>query len=252
MTVLVDMPNALSRSNFQRRGKSVAASVPSDSSNPSEVRKRITKHERRAMVVSFVNKYQATNAGKFPSAFLTRKQIGGSHYVIREILQELEYKSKFSPLKETQDFPLDKVKEDIYISSDARQEPSLKKTEGSISIPVESCILNESNTEAGSSEDIINIKGDKTPTDDTEAYEVSGDASTTFSAISSSRNLEVEKLPVDTMVSIGSHGAQTKCTQDQPKSFSVKPDGCRGDRDDLNDTEQKDSQELSGSKDLRR
>lgn len=38
------------------------------------------------------------NAGKFPQISVARKQVGGSHYTVRKIIQELEYKSKMSPL----------------------------------------------------------------------------------------------------------------------------------------------------------
>ena len=34
------------------------------------------------------------NAGKFPSVTAARKEVGGSYYFVRRILQELEYKSK--------------------------------------------------------------------------------------------------------------------------------------------------------------
>ena len=37
------------------------------------------------------------NAGKFPTASNAMKQVGGSYYIVRKILQELEYKSKLSP-----------------------------------------------------------------------------------------------------------------------------------------------------------
>ncbi|XP_027359231.1 uncharacterized protein LOC113867921 [Abrus precatorius] len=80
--------------NAQQRGWSYAASVPSEAPDAPKARKRVPRHERRAMVESFVNKYRAENAGKFPKAWDTQKQVGGSFYVIREIIQELEYKSK--------------------------------------------------------------------------------------------------------------------------------------------------------------
>lgn len=38
------------------------------------------------------------NAGKFPTASDARKEVGGSYYTIRQILQELEYNSKMSPI----------------------------------------------------------------------------------------------------------------------------------------------------------
>ena len=38
------------------------------------------------------------NAGNFPTISHARNQVGGSHYVIRQILQELEYKSKITSM----------------------------------------------------------------------------------------------------------------------------------------------------------
>lgn len=43
-------------------------------------------------------RYQSENAGKLPAIKHTQKEVGGSYYVIREIIQELEYKSKMKPL----------------------------------------------------------------------------------------------------------------------------------------------------------
>ncbi|XVF12172.1 hypothetical protein REPUB_Repub08aG0091400 [Reevesia pubescens] len=79
--------------NVVRRGASqAAASVPSPSDSPK--RKRVSKDERRALIQSFVTRYRSMNAGKFPSASTAQKEVGGSYYVVRKILQELEYKSK--------------------------------------------------------------------------------------------------------------------------------------------------------------
>lgn len=80
----------------QRRGWSHAASVPSEEPGAQKRQKRVSRHERRAMVESFVSKYRAENAGKFPKISDTHKQVGGSYYVIREIVQELESKSKMN------------------------------------------------------------------------------------------------------------------------------------------------------------
>lgn len=80
----------------QRRGWSHAASVPSEVSDAQKRQKRVSRRERRAMVESFVNKYRADNAGKFPKVSDARKQLGGSFYVLREIIQELAHKSKMN------------------------------------------------------------------------------------------------------------------------------------------------------------
>ncbi|XP_021292208.1 uncharacterized protein LOC110422567 [Herrania umbratica] len=76
--------------NIVRRGRSYAASLPSDSPK----RKRVSKDERRAMIESFITRYRSVNAGKFPSASAAQKEVGGSYYVVRKVLQELEYNSK--------------------------------------------------------------------------------------------------------------------------------------------------------------
>lgn len=42
-------------------------------------------------------RYRRANEGKFPTSSATHKQVGGSYYVVRNILQELESQSKASP-----------------------------------------------------------------------------------------------------------------------------------------------------------
>uniref|UniRef100_A0A0D9XZW7 AT3G52170-like helix-turn-helix domain-containing protein n=1 Tax=Leersia perrieri TaxID=77586 RepID=A0A0D9XZW7_9ORYZ len=54
---------------------------------PPRVRK--TKEERREMVESFVNTYRVLNDGKFPSVNLTHKEVGGSYYIVREIVRDI-------------------------------------------------------------------------------------------------------------------------------------------------------------------
>jgi len=98
------------RSNGHWRGRSFAASVPSDdASKVPKGRKRVSKDERKAMVLSFVNEYRASNAGKFPTISEAVKQVGGSYYVIRKILQELEYQSTTSSMNARNDMKLGKV-----------------------------------------------------------------------------------------------------------------------------------------------
>ncbi|XP_074565587.1 uncharacterized protein LOC141822067 isoform X1 [Curcuma longa] len=76
-------------------GNSSAASVPSISCK-SQRGKRISKEKRRALVESFVGKYRAQNAGIFPSIQKVKMEVGGSYYVIRELVQELEYNAKLA------------------------------------------------------------------------------------------------------------------------------------------------------------
>ncbi|XP_075661056.1 uncharacterized protein LOC142630886 isoform X1 [Castanea sativa] len=70
-----------------------AASVPD---TDRVVRTRLSKLERQALVETFVNKYREMNAGKFPTASFAVKQVGGSYYTVRKIIQELQYRSKLS------------------------------------------------------------------------------------------------------------------------------------------------------------
>ncbi|KAB1212982.1 hypothetical protein CJ030_MR5G025793 [Morella rubra] len=98
LTVCRDINEVVRGSSTQWRGKSYAASAAS-SDIPSDAqrrRKRVSIDERQAMVECFVNKYRQMNAGKFPQISVARKQVGGSHYTVRKIIQELEYKSKMS------------------------------------------------------------------------------------------------------------------------------------------------------------
>lgn len=86
--------NGVWSSNFQRRGRSYAASVPSQTPEPQNPRKRLPRGERFAMVESFVKKYKSIHGGKLPTATIVRKEMGGGYYSIKNILQELEFKSK--------------------------------------------------------------------------------------------------------------------------------------------------------------
>lgn len=50
---------------------------------------RRSKEERKALVESFINKYQKLNNGTFPSISLTHKEVGGSFYTVRELVREV-------------------------------------------------------------------------------------------------------------------------------------------------------------------
>ncbi|KAE8795021.1 hypothetical protein D1007_30221 [Hordeum vulgare] len=90
--VIADISDAVARSSYRPlRGKKHLASLSAQ--DPPRVQKRLTKEERRARVVEFVENYRASHKGKFPSATYVRKQVGGSYYVSWALLQELEYNS---------------------------------------------------------------------------------------------------------------------------------------------------------------
>lgn len=49
------------------------------------------------MIMITVCRYRAMNAGKFPTPSYAHKQVGGCYYIVRRILQELQYTAKMSP-----------------------------------------------------------------------------------------------------------------------------------------------------------
>ncbi|KAM0834587.1 hypothetical protein ACQ4PT_063502 [Festuca glaucescens] len=91
------------------RGKAYAA--PLSSQEPPKGRKRefVPKKERKARIEEFVEIYQASNDGKFPTIQMIRQHVGGSHYTVRDVLSEVKYiqtkfpfdKSKVAQLHET-------------------------------------------------------------------------------------------------------------------------------------------------------
>ncbi|PIA35338.1 hypothetical protein AQUCO_03500021v1 [Aquilegia coerulea] len=85
-------------------------SFPS-SSTPQTLPKRVSKHQRRTMLKAFVDKYRASNQGKYPTPSAARKQVGGSYYVVKKILQEIEYNSQRSTvvLNTINEAPFEKV-----------------------------------------------------------------------------------------------------------------------------------------------
>ncbi|CAI8603970.1 unnamed protein product [Vicia faba] len=60
--------------------------------NDSDGRKtriRLSKDKRKAMIQTFINKYQESNGGNFPPITVTHKEVGGSFYTVREIVREI-------------------------------------------------------------------------------------------------------------------------------------------------------------------
>ncbi|KAL6320487.1 hypothetical protein AAG906_007566 [Vitis piasezkii] len=96
--VYAEIINVAHKSNIRRHGRSYAVSVPSYVLKDQKSRKRVPKDERKVMVESFINKYRGMNAGKFPTVSEAQKHVGGSYYIVRELVQELEHKAKTSPL----------------------------------------------------------------------------------------------------------------------------------------------------------
>ncbi|KAL0369002.1 UNVERIFIED_CONTAM: hypothetical protein Scaly_1119100 [Sesamum calycinum] len=94
---VIERSSIVHGSNVQWCGRSYAASASSDTVECKKARRRVSKDERKTMVENYVNKYREMNAGKFPTASDAVKDVGGSYYVVRQILQELQYNSKVSP-----------------------------------------------------------------------------------------------------------------------------------------------------------
>lgn len=94
--VSFEMSDVWPESIVQCRGKSMTASVPSDASKTKKASKRVSKDVRKSMVEKYVDKYRTMNAGKFPTASDAKKNVGGCYYVVRRILQELEYTSSLT------------------------------------------------------------------------------------------------------------------------------------------------------------
>uniref|UniRef100_A0A7N0TXH9 AT3G52170-like helix-turn-helix domain-containing protein n=1 Tax=Kalanchoe fedtschenkoi TaxID=63787 RepID=A0A7N0TXH9_KALFE len=55
---------------------------------------RLSKKERRVMVESFIKTYQSLNNGTFPSVHATHKEVGGSYYIVREIVRDIIQENK--------------------------------------------------------------------------------------------------------------------------------------------------------------
>ncbi|KAI3460227.1 hypothetical protein Pfo_016890 [Paulownia fortunei] len=105
--VLIETSNLMHGSNMQWRARSYAASTSSETLEARKSQRRVSKGERKSMVENYVNKYREMNAGKFPTISDARKDVGGSYYVVRQILQELKYNSKMSSV-DTKDASLKK------------------------------------------------------------------------------------------------------------------------------------------------
>ncbi|RZC71532.1 hypothetical protein C5167_034713 [Papaver somniferum] len=97
--VFYKITTAVCESNI-RCSRAFSASAPSGASKRESNCKRVPLDERRWMVEAFVENYKTLNGGKFPTITEIRKQMGGSHYTIRRLVQELDHKSKTSHVSE--------------------------------------------------------------------------------------------------------------------------------------------------------
>ncbi|CAN6238766.1 unnamed protein product [Urochloa humidicola] len=104
--VIAGVSSAITRSWYRTsRGKAHVAPL-SAQEPPPKGQKRITKQERKVRIVEIVDKFRASNDGKFPTVTNVRQQVGGSYYTVREILQELQYNHTKAPLGNAKAAPL--------------------------------------------------------------------------------------------------------------------------------------------------
>lgn len=83
-----------------------------------KARIRRSKEERKAMVESFIKKYQNSNNGNFPSLNLTHKEVGGSFYTVREIVREIIQENRvLGPAKFSEEQSYDNVLEHYPLGS---------------------------------------------------------------------------------------------------------------------------------------
>ncbi|CAD5174921.1 unnamed protein product [Musa acuminata subsp. malaccensis] len=135
--VFIDLSSALLRSSFRGWEKSFSALVPSGPYKPQKGEK-ISEQERRALVESFVDKYRASNAGRFPPVSHVRQEIGGSYYIIKQLVQEMKYNKRSS---------LNGGAHHLTKAEDVDQSSSAKK------VPFTSAVDNMLKTDVGDKQD---------------------------------------------------------------------------------------------------
>ncbi|RWW44523.1 hypothetical protein BHE74_00049706, partial [Ensete ventricosum] len=93
--VFIGLSSALLRSSFRGWEKSFSALVPSGPCKPQKG-KKISEQKRRVLVESFVDKYRTSNAGRFPSVSHVQQEVGGSYYIIKQLVQEMKNNKRLS------------------------------------------------------------------------------------------------------------------------------------------------------------
>ncbi|URE06451.1 NUDIX domain [Musa troglodytarum] len=139
IAVFIGLSSALLQPNSRGWCKSFAASVPSGPFKPQRG-KRLTKQERRTLAKSFIDKYRASNAGRFPTITYVQREIGGSYYTQKWIVQEIEYHNKLSSLNKGT-VQLRKA-EDINQSSDAKEVSSTSVRDETLKSVIDSKVRN--------------------------------------------------------------------------------------------------------------
>lgn len=80
------------------------------------------------MFLRILCRYKADNGGKYPKVTVTKKEVGGSYYTIREIMQKLIYESNHSSsMKEMEEPTIEKScpRTDTIDSIKADKPPSM-------------------------------------------------------------------------------------------------------------------------------
>ncbi|GAB2292627.1 hypothetical protein Dimus_026864 [Dionaea muscipula] len=117
-------------SNNHCRWRLFGTAAASDIGKNDGSRKRVSIEERKAMVESYVSKYRASNAGKFPTASNAQKEVGGAYYTIRRIMQELVYNSKRISNDRGKNALPGGLHEDNHISTSIQEDSDCKLTSG--------------------------------------------------------------------------------------------------------------------------
>ncbi|GER40175.1 hydroxyproline-rich glycoprotein family protein [Striga asiatica] len=108
-SVTTETSNLEHGSSIQWFARSYATFASSERVETKNLRRRIPKDERKFMILrALANRYREMNAGKFPTASEAKKDVGGSFYVVRAILQELVHESKMPPVDKKED-PREKI-----------------------------------------------------------------------------------------------------------------------------------------------
>lgn len=91
--------------------------------------------------------------GKLPSTTDTRKEVGGSYYVVKNILQELKYKSKMSdPINGNENSFGKEIIEETECLTEAEEVSTVK-------LSLDARIQNDSQTEATNYVEIVDVSG---------------------------------------------------------------------------------------------
>uniref|UniRef100_A0ACD5YVF7 Uncharacterized protein n=1 Tax=Avena sativa TaxID=4498 RepID=A0ACD5YVF7_AVESA len=108
--VISGVSGAVTRPSYRTwRGKAHAALLSSQDPPTGRKREFVPKKERKARIEEFIEIYQTSNDGKFPTIQMIRQHVGGGHYTVRDVLQEVKYnqikfpfdRSKIAQLHET-------------------------------------------------------------------------------------------------------------------------------------------------------